>query len=302
MKSQIFCDLLHKRWLNECKYSRFNYSQEKSSTGWNNGFCMVSVRGQLMLFLLFLLPLLQPAYAADYKIGPNDIIKVTVFDYPDLTTETRVNETGTLTLPLLGELPVVGLTTTETERLIALRLSTGGFINQAIVSVMVSQFLSQQISVLGEVNKPGNYSMERIKTVTDLLATANGVTAAGGDNAILVRKTPEGQRSKIDIDLLLLFQGDEKSNIKVRNGDVFYVPRAAVFFIYGEVQRPGMYRIERNMTVAQAISVGGGLTAKGSENSITIRRAVGRKTESIDFYLDGQLLPNDVIVIGERWF
>jgi polysaccharide export outer membrane protein len=170
--------------------------------------------------------------------------------------------------------------------------------------VIVSQFLSQQISVIGQVNKPGKYPLDKASTVTDLLAMAGGVNLNGGDTAVVIRTGKDGKKeSRKEIDLYTLFQKGESENVDVFGGDIIYVPRASVFYIYGEVQRPGMYRLERNMTVAQAISVGGGLTPKGTENRLEVKRRDEKGAmQLVDMELHEQLRADDVLYIKESWF
>jgi len=241
---------------------------------------------------------------SEYVLGAGDIIKVTVFDYPDLTTEVRVSESGTVTFPLLGELSVGGLSADEAQNLIAERLASGGFIKQAHVSVMVSQFMSQQVSVIGHVNKPGKYPLSKASTIVDLLAMAGGVGPTGGDTAVLIRPGKGGgKETRTEIDLYALFQSGESNNIEVITEDIIFVPRALVFYIYGEVQHPGMFRLERNMTIAQAISVGGGLTPKGTDNSVEVKRRDEKGgMRLLDMELHDQLLADDVLYVKESWF
>ena len=243
--------------------------------------------------------------AADYKLGPGDILKITVFDYPDLSTEERVSESGTISFPLLGKLAIGGLSTDGARNLIASRLETGGFIKQAHVTVIVSQFMSQQVSVIGEVNKPGKHPMDKASTLVDLLAMAGGVNANGGDKAILIRPDKEGgKETKTEIDLYALFQGNDSKHLEVQNGDIIYVPRAQVFYVYGEVQRPGMIRLERNMTVNHALSAAGGLTPKGTENGIKLKRrdAQGAMQTIEDVDPEEQVKPDDILYVRESWF
>jgi len=260
--------------------------------------------GSIAVLLGVMLVFSSTRAAGDYPLGAGDVIKITVFDYPDLTTETRDSESGTITFPLLGELSVGGLSAADTEGLIAKQLSSQGFIKQAHVSVIVSQFLSQQISVIGQVNKPGKYPLDKASTITDLLAMAGGVSPIGADTAILIRTGKDGKKeSRKEIDLYTLFQEGNAGYIEVFAGDIIYVPRASVFYVYGEVQRPGSYRLERNMTIAQAISVGGGLTPKGTENGVEVKRRDQKgEMQLLDMELHEQLHADDVLYIRESWF
>jgi polysaccharide export outer membrane protein len=208
----------------------------------------------------------------DYILGPGDIVRITVYDHQDMTTESRISERNAVTFPLIGEVKIGGGSAAAAEAAIARQLEQGGFVRKAQVNVIVVQFHSQQISVLGQVNKPGKYPLEAASTVVDLLALAGGVNQIGADSAILVRQGEQGAVRK-QIDLQELFQtGNMSTNLEVLNDDVIFVPRAPQFYIYGEVQRPGAFRLERNMTAMQALSVGGGLTLRGSEKGVTIKR------------------------------
>jgi polysaccharide biosynthesis/export protein len=265
---------------------------------------MIKLTGRIMGLLFCTLSMLSSAKAADnYKIGPGDIVKVSVFNYPDLTIETRISEAGIITFPLIGELPVAGLSTGEAERLVAKQLLEKGFIKNPQVLVTVSQFISQQVSVAGDVNRPGQYSLNKVTTIAEVIAMAGGINPQGGEKAIVMRSTADGQK-KLEIDLHELFKGDESKNIQVLGGDVIYVPRAPIFYIYGEVQHPGMYRLERNMTIAQAISVAGGLTLRGSATGIKVKRQTAQQTEDdpLELELNELLQPDDVVNVRESWF
>lgn len=202
--------------------------------------------------------------ADDYVLGPGDTVKISVFDYPDLTTEARISESGRITFPLIGSVAIAGMNPAEAEKLIARELSDQDFIRQPHVTLMVTQFASQQVTIIGLVNKPGKYPLEKASTtLSELLAMAGGVAPEGGDKAVLVRSSANGaKRNRIEIDLYGLFEGDVSKDMEVKAGDIIYVPRAEVFYVYGEVQRPGMFPLQRNMNVAQAISISGGLTPR----------------------------------------
>lgn len=236
----------------------------------------------------------------DYRLGPGDVVKLNVFEYPDLATETRITQGGGITFPLLGEVKIGGMTLGEAETVIANRLREGGFIRQPQVTVMVLQFQSQQIAVLGQVNKPGKYPIGEASTIMDLLALAGGVvTASASESATLLRENGE----KVNIDLRALFDGDKSQDQPVKGGDTVYVPRAPQFYIYGEVQRPGTYRLERNMTVAQAISVGGGLTPRGTQWWPEVKRRNARgEEEEITVDESDLLQADDVLYVRESWF
>jgi len=238
--------------------------------------------------------------AGDYRLGPGDLLHITVSGYAEMATDVRVSQTGNITYPFIGEVQVANLSTQDVEGIIAKKLTDGGFIRQPQVTVLVAEYQGQKISVMGQVEKPGQYPLTSRVKVMDLLAAAGGtVPATAADQATLLRK----DGSKVVIDLQSLFDGDPAQNLNVSDGDTIYVPRAPQFYIYGEVQKPGMYRLERNMTVSRAISTGGGLTAKGSERRAVVKRRDAKGKER-EISVDGStsILPDDVIFVKQSLF
>jgi polysaccharide export outer membrane protein len=240
------------------------------------------------------------AETADYVLGAGDLVRVNVFGYPDMTADVRVDETGSIRYALVGSLPVAGRSTREVETTLAQRLTEGGFIRNAQVSVLITEYLSRKVAVMGEVSKPGQYALTQRSKVLDLLAEAGGVvTGMAADTATLLR----ADGSKVDVDLFRLFQGDPEHNPAMTPGDTLYVPRASQFYVYGEVQRPGTYRLERRMTVSQAISAGGGLTPRGTERRAAVKRRDAAGVESeVDVRGSDFLQPDDVLLIKESLF
>jgi len=242
--------------------------------------------------------------AAEYLLGPGDVVKIMVYEHPDLTTTTRTSEAGGITFPLLGEVAIGGLNAKAAEARLAELLEVRGFIKRPQVSLNIEQYGSQRISVLGQVNRPGKFSVDSpASTVVDLLAMAGGLNTNAADT-ISVIKQESGKRDKHDIDLVALFQhGDMTQNITVANGDIIFVPRMPMFYIYGEVRTPGTYRLEKNMTVMQAISVGGGLTTRGTERGVAIkRRSEDGAITTLNIQLSDLLQPADVVYVKESMF
>jgi polysaccharide export outer membrane protein len=240
---------------------------------------------------------------SDYQLGAGDVVKISVYEHPDLVLETRVSVNGKITFPMVGEVWLGGKTTAEAEQLISQRLIDGEFLRKPQVTVVVIQFQSQQVNVLGMVNKPGKYSLERVSHVLDLLALANGVAIPTAANYATLIRT---DGTNINVDLNALFQGNISQNYIVNNGDVIVIPKAPMFYVYGEVQRPGSYRLEKDMTVIQAISMGGGLTPKGTDfwpNPVIKRRDAEGKEQEIDVDEGFTLLQeDDVLYLKESWF
>ncbi len=243
------------------------------------------------------------ATAADVLLGPGDVVKVSVFGNPDLTLETRVSEAGSISFPLIGEVAIGGLPAAAAEKKIAGLLESGGFLRKPQVNLIVTVLQSQQVSVLGQVNRPGRYPIDGKRTLTDILASAGGVSAEGGDTVTLIRNR-DGKAVKETVDLLdMMHSGDMNRNFDLSGNDVIYVERAPRFYIYGEVQRPGFFRLERNTTVLQALSAGGGLTARGTERGIRIKRRDGSgKLEVLDAQMDDLVRVDDVVYVRESLF
>ena len=247
---------------------------------------------------------LAHAQNTDYPLGAGDAIKIQVFQNPDLTIETRVSENGSITYPLIGAMELGGLSIAVAEKKIAGALQTGGFIQNPQVNIVLLQIRGNQVSVLGQVNRPGRFPLEIANTrLSDMLANAGGATVNGDDIAIVVgMRNGKLFRKKIDIPSIFL---DDKlqDNIVLQGGDSIYVHRAPVFYIYGEAQRPGAYRIERDMTVMQALAQGGGPTARGSEKRLRLhRKSPDGSVQLIEPQWTDPVLPNDVIYVKESLF
>jgi polysaccharide export outer membrane protein len=241
--------------------------------------------------------------AAEVVLGPGDVVKATVYGSPDLATETRVSEAGSMTFPLLGEVQVGGLTTQQAEKKIGGLLEKGGYLKKAQVNLLITTLASQQVSVLGQVNRPGRYPVEGRRKVLDLLAMAGGASAEGSDLVTLVR-TRNGATTRETIDIVdMVRKGELNRDYEVAGGDIIFVERAPRAYITGEVNRPGPFRIERAMTVQQALSAGGGLTPRGTQRGLRItRKDAGGVARTMEVKNDDLVQVDDVITVKESWF
>ena len=262
----------------------------------------------LFLYLLSTLVSAQQADVAaekrDYVLGAGDVIRVSVFQNPDLTLDTRVGESGDITYPLLGSIKVGGLSIAEAEKRIASLLREGQFVLQPQVNILLTMIRGNQIAVLGQVNRPGRYPLETANMkLTDVLALAGGTTPSGADTIILIgQKDGKVDRREIDVPSMFLNNALEQ-DVAIRNGDILYVHRAPMFYIYGEVNRPGSYRIEREMTLMQALATGGGISMRGSERGMRIhRRGSDGKIQRIRPEMDELIRADDVIYVRESLF
>jgi polysaccharide export outer membrane protein len=258
----------------------------------------------LMLVLLAGVGYAQVNPGADITLGAGDLIRVVVFQNPDLTVETRVSEAGTITYPLLGAVKVGGLTLDAAEKQIAKGLRDGGFVPQPQVNISLTQILGSRVSVLGMVGKPGRVPLDTFNTrLTEILATSGGISP-GGDDVIIVMGVRDGKSFRKEIDVPAIYLYDKRDDdIVVMGGDIIYVHRAPMYYIYGEVQRPGSFRIERGMTLQQALVLAGGLNARGMEYWIRLHRrdASGEVVKSSPDLFD-PIKPNDVIYVRESFF
>lgn len=257
----------------------------------------------VLIFVLTCFVVSGGAYAEEYRLGAGDVVRITVYEHDDLTTEDRITDRGNITMPLLGEVMLNDLTKSEAERFISQQLVVRDLIKKPSVTVRVVQYHSQSVSILGLVGKPGTYSLDKTSSILDLLAQAGGILPDGDEHISLLRKKGD-QTVKIDIDLRAMFdQGHMDNNLNVTNGDVIYVARAPMFYIYGEVQHQGAYRLQRDMSVLQALAVGGGLTARGTDSGLKIeRRDANGQPQSLSAGLEELVQPNDVIRVKERLF
>ena len=236
-------------------------------------------------------------------VGAGDMVRITVFRNPDLTTEARVSPQGTILFPLIGEVRVTGLTPQQVGSQIAEQLRAGKYVVNPEVAVSLAQVNSRQVSVLGNVTRPGRYPIDNVNSkLTDFIAAAGGVAAPGSD-IVTVLQAKDGHSSKVDVDLAQMFRdGNLAANMTLAPGDTIFVHRAPVVYVYGEVQKAGAYRVEPQMTVMQAIAMGGGLTTRGTERGLKIHRKNGSGVKKIDVSLGDTVQPDDVIYVRESIF
>lgn len=260
------------------------------------------------LLLLAFGPCLAQAQPAPEKpehlLGPGDTIRVSVYQNPDLSLETRLSEQGQISFPLIGVVPLGGATVIGAQDRIAKALRDGGFVLKPQVSVQVVQIRSSQISILGQIARPGRYPVEAVNSkVSEMIAAAGGVIPGGGDVVTLVG-TRGGKPVKYDIDLPAILQaGKAELDVVVANGDILYVDRAPVIYLYGEVQRPGSIRLERGMTVMQALAQAGGLTQRGTERGMRVHRRDAKGVlKVLELKLNDPIEREDVIYVRESVF
>lgn len=240
----------------------------------------------------------------DYKLGSGDVIRVVVFQNPDLSLETRVSESGVISFPLLGAIKIGGMAASQAEKVIADGLRNGNFVKQPQVSLLVTQVRGNQVSVLGQVNRPGRFPIEvSDMRLSDALAVAGGIASTGAE-VVTVVGTRNGQPMRTEVELPKVFSSSGRpDDIQVQNGDVIWVDRSPIVYIYGEVQRPGAMRLERGMTVMQALATGGGLTLRGTEKGMRVhRKGPDGKVQVTQPAMDDPLRDGDVVYVRESLF
>jgi polysaccharide biosynthesis/export protein len=285
----------------------------------------------LLRFLMTLFVLGSvPAYAAqngnpepnaqDYRVGPGDILSIRLFGFDDFKQTARISNSGKIHVPYLGVLKVSGLTMTQISGEISRKLTEAELLKSPWVQVVIEEYRSQPVYVLGEVMLPGQFVMTEQMFLSDLLSLSGGLNEVASPVGYLYRRKADSSGSgeiqdtdeAIPVDLKDLFEGNNPElNIRLQGGDVFYVPerREQVFFVVGEVMRTGSFKIpfEQKVSFTQAISWAGGplKTAKMSKGILMRFDEQGRSEEvAVDFeaILKGKksdflVQPNDVIFI-----
>ncbi len=266
---------------------------------------MRSLFRSLLIFLLSTgLAFDQIAPRNEPTLGIGDVVKITVFQNPDLSIEARISETGSINFPLIGNVSLGGLTVSAAEQKIQKALRDGGFVLKPQVTIQTTAIRSSQISILGQVAKPGRFPIEIVGSkVSEMIAAAGGVVQGGADVVTLVGNRG-GKPVKLEIDLPAIMQsGRADLDVVVENGDIIYVDRAPSFYMYGEVQHPGQMRLERNMTLLQAIAGAGGLSARGTDRGIRVhRKDANGEVKISELKMNDRVERDDVIYVRESIF
>lgn len=265
------------------------------------------------LATIVLLPGPAPAQtAADYVIGPQDVLTIQVFDQPDLGGKYAVEVDGTFSFPLIGRVKAGGLTLRAFETELKKKLADGYFKNPQ-VTVAVEQYRSQRVFVMGEVRQPGPVPLTGGMTLIEALARA-GSTLPSSSGEVTIVRAPQGAKGPVTPDAATpdaemfrasirdLESGELAQNIELRDGDTIFVPRAELIYIFGQVKNPGSYGIQKDTTVLQALSLAGGVTPSGAMGRIKIVRIVDGEKKELKVKLTDLVRPGDTIIVPERYF
>ena len=268
-----------------------------------------------MLVCLLIVPFSNECLSETrYAIGPGDVLVITVWGDEDLTREVVVSPEGTVPFPLIGEVRAAGQSAEDIRGIIAERLADGYLIDPQ-VEVVVKEYRSQKVYVLGEVVRPGTYQLNSRASILEIISEAGGLGENAGDMAQIIRGGKDWSKDQplrpnqagvaqvIQVDLRGLLSGEvDSASVQLQHGDTLFVRKGEVFFIYGEVVQPGKYRWEKNLTVLKAVIIAGGFTNIASQRRIKIRREDPEGENKIRAKLDTPVEPRDTVIVPESFF
>lgn len=256
--------------------------------------------GSIILFFCLCTTTLQ---AGDYLVGAGDVLGISVYDNEDLTTKVRVSSSGTIVMPLLGQVEVQGGTVNAITDKIT-RLLADGYLVNPQVNIFVEEYRSKKVVVLGNVRTPGLIELSGPTNFLELVSKAGGLEKDAGDTATIQRKKDGGAATVIVIDLLALIEkGDLTQNMQISDGDTVFISKAGMCFITGEVEKPGTYACGDGTTVLRLVALAGGFNGKAAKSSINVVRIVNNEkqvSKNVDLYM--ALQDNDVVVVPESFF
>jgi len=253
-------------------------------------------------FFLVMAPFFVPA--SEYTVGDGDVLDIKVYENDDLTTTVRVSANDTIRVPLIGEVNVASLTVSGVAARIESLLADGYLVNPQ-VDVFVREYRSKKVIILGQVNRPGLYELQGKTTLLEFISKAGGLTTDVGSTATIKRKsveTGENDNTSIDLDRLIK-EGDTSLNVSIRDGDSVYISKADVYYVSGEVNKPGDYKLEGDITIIKAITTAGGFTKIAAEGKVKVNRVIDGQQQVLEnVKMDMPVLPDDVIIVPESFF
>jgi polysaccharide export outer membrane protein len=230
-----------------------------------------------------------------YLLGPDDAIIVTVYGQPEAGIQTRIKADGTVVMPLIGTVKAEGQTNVSLAKLITDKLVQGNYLRSPVVNVEITGYVSKAANVAGQVNTPGIYPLDRPYRALDVLLKAGWVRATGA-NYVFLRRTGQPE---LRLETESLVRGGDAENPLLQDGDTLFVPDADMFYIYGQINQPGMRPILPGMTIRQALASAGGVTPNGKSDKVGLVRG---KAKEIDVDVAQTVQKGDVIVVKERLF
>jgi polysaccharide biosynthesis/export protein len=215
----------------------------------------------------------KPAYSGStqLKLGTGDLVEVAVYNVPELATKARVSANGDLYLPLISYVHVADLTVEEAQTLIEKRLSDGGFVRDPHVSILVDDFPSQGVSMLGEIAKPGVYPVLGDRRLVDMVTAAGGLTDKAGREVTIIHRDQPDKPQLVELSRTLT--SNPESNVPIFPGDSIEVHRAPIIYVVGDVGRPSGFLVDNGkLTVLQALALAGGANRTAKLNGSRILR------------------------------
>lgn len=264
----------------------------------------------MLRFLFYAFPLVVwlmaplPGFTQDYILGEGDVFTVSVYEQPDLETTVRISGDGKITLPLIGQVAAGDISIKQLAARIEALLADGYIVNPQ-VNIFMKEFRGRKVTILGEVKSSGVYEIKGYTTLLELISRTGGLTTDAANQAFIHRGGAEKfDKAAITIDLRgLMEEGRAAQNIPIVDGDNIYIPRKERFYLSGEVESPGAYNYEDDLTVIKALTMAGGATDKAAPNRIKIiRNPDGQEHIIKDVRMDMRVQPNDVIVVPESYF
>ena len=241
---------------------------------------------------------------SNVKLGIGDLIEVSVFGVPDLSTKARISGSGDVYFPLIDYVHIADLTADEAQQLIQKRLEDGGFVRGPHVSIFVDESASQAITLVGEVNHPGAYPAIGERRLFDLISAAGGLTDKAGRNVTIEHHGDPGQ--KVELQLSANLTEDTQDNVDIFPGDTIIVSRAGIVYVVGDVNHPSGFRIEDNsITVLKALALVGGSTRTSALSKTKILRETPNGIQEIPVNLKKILYakaPDMALVKGDVLF
>lgn len=258
----------------------------------------------------------QEAFSQEYRVGPKDLLEISVFGLDELNQTVRVSEDGNITLPLVGEIPVEGLTPSEVERKLA-ELLKEKYLQDPQVTIFIREYQSKRVSVLGAVSNPGPYELLGRQTLMQIIARAGGMTPEAGQQIIIIRQEEDGSSRSLRIPVEeLVLEGDARLNIPLEPGDIVNIPvdKMVYLYVFGQVKSPGALEVKSSNipTLLRAIAQAGGFGDRAAKGRILIKRQdedgkdMEIKVNAKDIIKgkreDIQLQENDVVFVPESFF
>jgi polysaccharide biosynthesis/export protein len=240
----------------------------------------------------------------EYRIGPKDLLEITVFERPELNQTVRVTEDGSITLPLLGKVRIEGLTKEDVEKKLTALLEEK-YLQKARVIIFIREYQSQLVSLIGAVAKPGMYELIGPTTLLQMISKAGGLTDRAPAMLYIIRRSPAGGQSRIDVDLEdLVHNGNQDLNVPLQADDIINIPMDQLIqvFVFGEVRSPGALQVwqSKKINILQAVAQAGGLTDSAAKTRVTITRKdkrTGRPLKikvNLNDIIKGRKLPDEL--------